>query len=95
MFNALKYTRQLEAVGFTRRQAEAHIQIMTEVIETSLATKQDFKELEGRMTKMFKDAEAKTDKKFVEFEYRIVTRLAAVAVTVATLCTTPLLIKFF
>lgn len=46
MFNTLKYTQQLEEAGFTRKQAETNIQIMSELIETSLATKQDMKDLE-------------------------------------------------
>ena len=45
MFNSLKYAKTLEEVGFTRRQAEAHMEIMTEVIETGLAAKQDVKDL--------------------------------------------------
>jgi hypothetical protein len=50
MFNTLKYTKQLEQAGFSREQAEAHIQIMAEMVEDSLATKQDLKELEYRLT---------------------------------------------
>ena len=49
MFNTLKYARKLEAVGLPRDQAEAHIQIIAEVIEGDVATKQDLKELEYRL----------------------------------------------
>jgi hypothetical protein len=52
MFNALRYTKKLEEVGFTREQAEAHIEIMTEVIETNLATKQDMKDLRVEMAQL-------------------------------------------
>jgi hypothetical protein len=41
MFNSLKYAKQLEEAGVSRAQAEVHMQIMTEIMETSLATKQD------------------------------------------------------
>jgi hypothetical protein len=41
MFNSLKYAKQLEEAGVSRSQAEVHMQIMTEIMETSLATKQD------------------------------------------------------
>lgn len=41
MINALKYTRTLESVGFSREQAETHVQMMTELVEGSLVTKQD------------------------------------------------------
>lgn len=52
MFKALKYTRKLEEVGFTREQAETHVDIMTEIIETTLATKQDIKDLRVDMSQL-------------------------------------------
>lgn len=50
MFNALKYTQELEGVGFTREQAEKSVKILMEIMQENLATKQDIKELELRMT---------------------------------------------
>ncbi len=41
MFNAFKYTKQLEEAGFSREQAEIQLQVMTEIVEGDLATKQD------------------------------------------------------
>ncbi len=41
MFNALKYIKKLEEVGFPREQAEAQLQIVIDVIEGELATKED------------------------------------------------------
>jgi hypothetical protein len=41
MFNAFKYTKQLEEAGFSREQAEIQLQIITEIVEGNLATKQD------------------------------------------------------
>lgn len=49
MFDTLKYSRILEAVGISREQAEAHIKIIAEIVEGELATKQDLKELEYRL----------------------------------------------
>ena len=45
MFNTLKYVKKLEEVGISREQAETHIQIVTEIMETTLATQQDVKDL--------------------------------------------------
>lgn len=50
MFNTLLYTKKLEAVGIKRDIAEAHIQILAEVVEKDMATKQDLRELEYRLT---------------------------------------------
>lgn len=52
MFNALKYTKQLEEVGLTREQAETHVQIMIEIMELNLATKEDIKELRHDMAQL-------------------------------------------
>jgi hypothetical protein len=41
MFNAFKYTKQLEEAGFSREQAEIQLQVITEIVEGDLATKQD------------------------------------------------------
>lgn len=49
MFDTLKYSRILEAVGVSRAQAEAHIQIIAEIVEDELTTKQDLRELEYRL----------------------------------------------
>jgi len=49
MFNTLLYTKRLEATGISREQAEAHVQIIAEIVEENLATKQDLKELEYRL----------------------------------------------
>ena len=38
MFNTLQYAKKLEAVGVSREQAEAHIQIIADIIEGDLAT---------------------------------------------------------
>lgn len=49
MFNTLLYTKKLEQVGISREQAETHVQIIAEIVEGNLATKQDLKDLEHRL----------------------------------------------
>ena len=82
MFNALKYTKRLEEVGLTREQAEAHVFIMTEIIETNLATKEDLKDL-------------RTDlhNQMLQLEYRMTIKLGTVVtIAIATMAT---VMKFF
>ena len=50
MINTLMYARKLERAGLSREQAEAHVQILAEVIGEDLTTKQDLQHLEARMT---------------------------------------------
>lgn len=49
MFDTLRYSKTLEAVGVSRDQAEAHVRIIAEIVEGDLATKRDLKELEYRL----------------------------------------------
>lgn len=85
MFNSLKYAKILEKVGFTREQAETHIQIMTEIVETSLATKQDLKDLTVHMESRFnevnhsiKELTISMDHKIRESEYRMTIKLGTI-----------------
>ena len=50
MINTLEYAKKLEAAGVNRKQAEAHIQIISNVVEVDMATKQDLREMEYRLT---------------------------------------------
>ena len=50
VFNTLEYAKRLEGAGFTRQQAEAQANIMTEIVDEKMATKQDLRELEYRLT---------------------------------------------
>lgn len=44
MFNALKYTEELEKAGFTRQQAEISVKVLIEVMNDNFATKSDLKD---------------------------------------------------
>lgn len=53
MFNTLTYAKKLEDAGVPRPQAEAQVQVLAEIVEGELATKndikRDLKELEYRL----------------------------------------------
>lgn len=53
MFNALKYTEELEKAGFSRNEAEASLKVLIEVMNENFATKSDLRELEQRMDAKF------------------------------------------
>lgn len=71
MINTLMYARKLEEVGFSREQAETHMQIMTEIVEGNLTTKQDLNLAVERL-----------ENKIVQSEYRLIIKLGTI-VTVA------------
>lgn len=80
MFDTLKYSKVLEGVGVSREQAEAHIRIISEIVEGDLATKQDIQSLE-RSTKQEIE---KLENKLVQMEYRLVIKLGAVVGGIVT-----------
>lgn len=45
MIDSLRYVKSLEAAGIPRVQAEAQVEVMTDVYSKNLATKQDMTEL--------------------------------------------------
>ncbi len=52
MFNALKYIKVLEGVGFGRDQAEAQVQLVMAAIEEEMATKSDILEVRTDFAKL-------------------------------------------
>jgi hypothetical protein len=49
MFNTLMYAKKLEDAGVSREQAEAHIQIMAEIVEGDMATKEDLNQVKNEL----------------------------------------------
>ena len=52
-FDTLGYFEKLKAAGVPEAHAKAQVEVIREVIEDKLATKQDLKELEYRLTIRF------------------------------------------
>ncbi|MBI5607015.1 MAG: DUF1640 domain-containing protein [Deltaproteobacteria bacterium] len=50
LFDTLAYAKKMKEAGFTDKQAETQAEALAEIIGTNLATKQDLKELEARLT---------------------------------------------
>ncbi len=48
-FNAFKYVENLREAGVPDKQAEAHLRVLHDIVESNLATKRDIKELEQKM----------------------------------------------
>ncbi len=80
--NAFKYVEELRNAGVPDKQAEAQVRILTEIIESNLATKRDIKELETatkrdieKIEKSIKELEATTKKDIKELEDKIGQRM--------------------
>ena len=98
MFNAIKYTQELEKAGFTRQQAEVSLMLLIDAMNENFATKSDLKtlgfeldtkiqSLENRIQTLELKMDAKfmeVDAKFLEFEHRIVLKLGTLMVTLMT-----------
>jgi hypothetical protein len=84
MFNALRYTEELEKAGFSRDQAEVSMKVLIDVMNENFATKSDMKELELKLDSSVVRLESKIDstvQKFEsairEMEYKITIKLGA------------------
>lgn len=89
MFNALKYTQELERAGFSREQAEATVKLFIDVMNETFATKSDFKELELKL-----DASTfRLESAIREMDYKLTIKLGAM-LTVA-IGATATVIKLF
>jgi hypothetical protein len=84
MNNTLKYVKILESAGIAREQAEAHVQIITELTEGSLATKQDIKNLENKWDTSLE----RLDHKMLQLEYRLTIKLGTIVTVVIAAATT-------
>jgi hypothetical protein len=60
VFNSLKYAKLLEEAGVSRQQAETHMEIMTEILDANIATKQDIKDLQTATSQDIKDLQIAT-----------------------------------
>lgn len=97
MFNAMKYIKNLEAVGFKREQAEAQVQLVFDAIEEDVATKsdiaevrEDFAKLRGEFAELKAELSsdfAKLRAEFFVFKNEIIFKLGSVLVGVLTLYT--------
>lgn len=78
MFNSLKYAKKLEEVGVSREQAEMHMQILSDIVEGNLATREDIKDLRRDITEVELRLSNRFDKfedKFVQLEQRMTIKL--------------------
>ncbi|EKE01843.1 MAG: hypothetical protein ACD_21C00035G0003 [uncultured bacterium] len=64
IFNTLQYANRLKAVGVPEKQAEVQADTLAEIIDNSLATKQDLKGAESELKRV--ETELKRDIKCLE-----------------------------
>ena len=99
MNNALKYVKILEGTGITREQAEAHVQIISDILEGDLVTKQDLLNSENslktelvRLESNLSNSIQQLDHKMLQTECRMTIKLGSI-VTLA-IGTVAAMVKF-
>jgi hypothetical protein len=80
MYSDLKYTKRLEMVGFTRKQAEETVNFMSDSIQ-NLATKDDLKALDLKWSDRFDQHVRLIDEKMNHLETRLTLKLGAMMLT--------------
>jgi hypothetical protein len=71
MFNALRYTKELEKAGFSHEQAEASVTILIDAMNDNFATKSDIKELDSKIDSAVKELDSKIDSTVKELNSKI------------------------
>lgn len=61
MFNALKYTKNLEENGFERDQAETLVGMFMQMIEFNMVNKSDFEKFKSEVNHRFEKVDARFD----------------------------------
>jgi DNA anti-recombination protein RmuC len=74
-FDPLQYVKRLEAVGFTREQAETQAETFLSIVQEQLVTKQDLKESETQLTTHMKEIEAQLTTHIKEIEAQLTTHI--------------------
>ena len=94
MSNALKYVKILERTGITREQAEAHVQIISDILEGDLVTKQDLTNSEAnlkssivRLETELKTSVERIEHKLLQSEYRTTIKLGSLVTVVIAAAT--------
>ena len=78
VFDTLLYAKKLKSVGFTEEQAEVQAEALADMVDETLATKKDLKELEMATKRDLKELE-------MSLTIRLGAMLTAGIVIVATL----------
>ena len=76
-FDALKHVETLKKAGFPDDQATAQVRVLNEIIDSNLATKRDWKEMEQATRRDIKELEYKMK----ELEQRIIIKLGSLLTT--------------
>ncbi len=78
LFDPLQYMKRLEAVGFTREQAEAQAETFLIIAQKQLVTKQDLKEVEAQSKQDLKEVEAQLKQTLKEVEAQLTNQIKTV-----------------
>ena len=77
MFNAIKYSQELEKAGFTREQAEASVKLLVDIMDQNLATKSDLKEVEISLRSEIREAVTLLRSESKDLQYKLITTLGS------------------
>ena len=71
MFNTLKYAHKMAEVGFSRLQAETSINILVDIMNDNLASKQDITDLKNELGNLRHELKAEQVNLKQEFKFEL------------------------
>ncbi|MBM3509866.1 MAG: hypothetical protein FJX61_06975 [Alphaproteobacteria bacterium] len=78
VFDTLDFARRLKDAGVPGVQAEAHAQVIAEMVLTDVATKADLDQVKRELLQAVDARFASADARFAAFEHKVDARFAAV-----------------
>jgi hypothetical protein len=79
-FDTHAAVQKLKEAGFTEQQAEAQVQVLSEIIESNLATKQDLKEVEIALKRDIEMLRADTKAELAELKSDLIKWMAGLII---------------
>lgn len=73
LFDTLSYAKELEAAGFTQKQAEVQAKTFLSIVETHLVTTYDLRELEVNLEQRIKELEVELKRDIKEVDTKATT----------------------
>lgn len=84
MINTLKYAKILESEGLPRNQAEAHVKMISDVLEKDIMTKNEFNDFRKETKSEFQNLRSDMKNEFKAVRTEMATEFKAVRAEMAT-----------
>jgi hypothetical protein len=77
VFNAIKYSQELEKAGFSREQAEASVKLLIDIMDQNLATRSDLQNVEITLRAEIREVASGLRSDLKDVQYKLIMTLGS------------------